>query len=117
MESITLGQVMTALAFILLFISNLKSIIKEISNPIDKKLEKALEPIKKEISDFKKEFSDHKIESVKRDLVNLMGLAEQNIITEEQKKLAHELMDIYTDAGLNSYVHAKWEKLEKAGKI
>lgn len=117
MENITLGQLAITLAFVLSLISNIKGVIKEFKNPIDKKLEKVLKPLKDEISSLKKDFNNQKLDSVERDLVNLMCLAEQNIITEEQKKLAHKLYDTYTNAGRNSYVHDKWEKLRLEGKI
>lgn len=117
MENITIGQIALALTFILSIISNIKGLIKEFNNPIDKKLEKALKPVKDEISSLKTDFNNHIIDSVKRDLVNLMCLAEQKVITEEQKKLAHELYDVYTGAGRNSYVHDKWERLRKEGLI
>lgn len=117
MENITIGQIALALTFILSIISNIKGLIKEFKNPLDKKLVKALKPLKDEISSLKKDFNDNKIDSIKRDLINLMCLAEQKVITEEQKKLAHELYDIYTDAGRNSYVHDKWEHLRKEGLI
>lgn len=128
MENITLGQVITTLVFILLAINTITNLIDKFKSPIDKKLgttiDKSLEPIKKDIDFLKGEIKDlkevhkkDKIEEIKRDLINLMNLAEQGSISEEQKKLAHELFDAYTSAGLNSYVHAKWEKLEKEGKI
>lgn len=117
MESITLGQVALGLVFILSIFNNIKTLIKEIKVPIDKKLEKVLEPIKKEISSLKENMECSKVDSIQIDLVNLMCFAEQGIITEEQKKLAHELFDKYTKAGRNSYVHDKWEKLVKEGKI
>ena len=42
MENITLGEVLIALTFILALIGNVKNLVKEIKNPIDKKLEKVL---------------------------------------------------------------------------
>ncbi len=117
MEHITLGQISITLAFLLLLFGNIKTIISTITNPIDKKLEKVVAPIKTEIECVKKEMEESKIDSIKIDLVNLMCFAEQGNISEEQKRLAHELFDEYTSAGRNSYVHSKWDKLVKEGKI
>lgn len=128
MENITLLQISIGLTFILSLIGNIKTVISTIKNPIDKRLEKAVAPIKEEIDalnkkidDMEKEhmqkLNDLRIDSIKADLVNLMCFAEQGNISEEQKKLGHELFDEYTDAGRNSYVHDKWDKLVKEGKI
>jgi len=99
MENITLGQVATALAFLVSLIGSLEFIFIRLKRFISKEIK----PLK--------------IESIKVDLVNLMCFAEQGIISEEQKKLAYELFDEYTNAGQNSYVHSKWENLRKEGKI
>ena len=128
MENITLGEIVLAIAFILSFSGNITNLIKTIKSPIDKKLQGALEPVNKKIDNLDKKISnmekehmkklsDFEIDSVKADLVNLMCLAEQGTISEEQKKLGHELFDVYTNAGRNSYVHDKWDKLVREGKI
>ena len=110
MENITLGQVLIGLVFILSLINNIKSIYKEIQNPIDKKIEKAIKPLKKEISNLE-------LSSIKTDLVNFMSMAESNTITNEQKLNAYELYDRYCKLGGNSYIHDKWENLRKERKI
>ena len=110
MESITIGQVLLGLVFILSLINNIKSIYKEIQNPIDKKIEKAIKPLKKEISNLE-------LSSIKTDLVNFMSMAESNTITNEQKLNAYELYDRYCKLGGNSYIHDKWENLRKERKI
>ena len=128
MENITLGQVMIGLAFLLSLIGNAKNLISTIKEPIDKKFAKVLEPVHEKIDSLEKKIDNMEkehikklnkleLDSIKADLVNLMCMAEQENISEEQKKLAHELFDVYTDAGLNSYVHDKWEKLRKEGKL
>jgi len=75
MENITLGQVATALAFLVSLIGSLEFIFIRLKRFISKEIK----PLK--------------IESIKVDLVNLMCFAEQGIISEEQKKLAYELFD------------------------
>lgn len=46
-----------------------------------------------------------------------MELADKGTISTEQKIRSYELYDYYSQHGGNSYVHDKWEKLKKEGKI
>lgn len=110
MENITLGQVLITLVFIASLVSNVKMIIKEVKNPLDKKIKKVLEPIRDDINHLE-------MSSIKTDLVNFMCLAEQENITHEQKLIAHELYDRYCEKGGNSYIHDEWERLKREGKI
>lgn len=110
MENITLGQVLIGLVFIMSLISNAKNLIKEVKNPFDKKIQKALEPIRDDINHLE-------MSSIKTDLVNLMCLAEQSQLTHEQKLIAHELYDRYKEKGGNSYIHDEWERLKRENKI
>lgn len=128
MENITLGQVVIGLAFLLSLISNIKNLIKTIKEPIDKKFTKVLEPIHKKIDGLEqkidnmekehmKKLNNLELESTRNDLVNYMSLAEEGIITPKTKIDMYELYDDYCKMGGNSYVHDKWEKLKKEGKI
>ena len=117
MENITLGQVALALSFILLLIGNIKSLIKEFKNPIDKRISEMLKPIQKEIVDIKDNISTLEVNDLKTDLVNFMGMAEMGAVTEEQKIRGYELYDRYREKGGNSYIHDQWEKLKKEGKL
>lgn len=117
MENITLGQIASVVAFLGAFIGGVIVLFKYIKTCLKGVFKEEFTDIKKEISSLRKDFNNHTIEALKRDLVNLMCNAEQERITEEQKKLAHELYDVYVSAGGNSYVHDKWEKLKKEGKI
>lgn len=117
MENITLGQVALAFSFILLLIGNIKSLIKEFKNPIDKRISEMLKPIQKEILDIKDNISTLEVNDLKTDLVNFMGMAEMGAVTEEQKIRGHELYDRYREKGGNSYIHDQWEKLKKEGKL
>lgn len=110
MENITLGQVLVVIVFILTLITNIKNLIKEVSSPVDKKIEKALAPIKENIAHLE-------MNSIKTDLVNFMSLAEKDSMTAEQKINAYELYDRYCNLGGNSYIHDKFEKLKKEGKL
>lgn len=124
MENITLGQIYQTLIFLGGLIGTILLIAVKFKNIVGKLIKDEIKPIidyktefEEAIEDIKTNMNKNRLDSIKRDLVNLMGIAKQDMITEEQRKLAHELMDIYTKAGLNSYVHTEWDKLVKGGKI
>ncbi len=106
MENITLGEIAKGLAFIVALISSIvylkKILVKSINN--------TLIPINKKIDDLELSY-------IKTDLVNFMCLAETGNISKEQSLNAHELYDKYCKKGGNSYIHDKWEKLKKEGKL
>ncbi len=106
MENITLGQVLGVILFIGSFIGGIEVIVKK----VNEHLTKMLNPINKKIDSLE-------LSSIKTDLVNFMCMAEADTITYEQKMNAYELFDRYTKLGGNSYVHDKWERLKKEGKI
>ncbi len=88
-------------------------IIKGISKVIEEKTN----PLKNEIADLKKETTKNNLSNIKTDLINLMELADKEEISQEQKIRSYELYDFYCKHGGNSYVHDKWEKIKKEGKI
>lgn len=106
MENITLGEISKTLAFAVALISS----IVYLKNAIIKAFNKQLEPIRKEIK-------ENNLSSIKTDLINLMELADKGEISQEQKLRLYELYDYYYLHGGNSYVHDKWERLKKEGKI
>lgn len=111
LENITLGQVLIALVFIMSLLTNIKSLIKEFKNPIDKKLQEAIKPITEQIVSLE-------LSSIKTDLINFINDIEHGVPKSQiQKFNAHELYGRYTKLGGNSYVHDHWEKLEKEGKL
>lgn len=106
MGNVTLGQISTTLAFIVAFISSIAYLKKMLVNSIDK----TLKPINKKIDSLE-------LSSVKTDLVNFLVLAEQGQASREQIMNAYELFDRYDKLGGNGYVHSKWERLKKEGKL
>ncbi len=75
-----------------------------------KKIEELFEPVNNKLE-------EERMSRLRSDIVSLMCGAENGSLSEEQKILAHEEYDEYVKLGGNSYVHSKWEKLEKEGKI
>lgn len=106
MENITLLQIAEALAFIVGLLGSIAYLKKMIVKSIDN----TLSPIKEEINDLK-------MSNIKTNLVNFMTHAEYEQVSKEQSINAHELYDTYCKLGGNSYIHDKWEKLKKEGKI
>ena len=106
MESITLGQIAKTLAFIVALIGSIAYLKKTIVNAFDK----LLEPIRKEIK-------ANNLSNIKTNLINFMELADKRALSLEQKLICYELYDDYCQHGGNSFVHDKWEKLKKEGKL
>lgn len=106
MENITLGEIAKALAFIVALIGSITYLKKTLVSALNK----LLEPIKKEIK-------ENNLSNTKTNLINFMELADKKTISSEQKLISYELYDDYCRHGGNSYVHDKWEKLKKEGKL
>ena len=117
MENITLGEIAKTLAFIAGIIGSIMYLKKGTIKGLSKVINEELNPIKKEIKEIKEETTKNNLSSIKTDLINLMELADRQIISIEQKMRAYELYDYYSQHGGNSYVHDKWERLKKEGKI
>lgn len=106
MENVTLGEIAKALAFIVALIGSIAYLKKTLISALNK----LLEPIKKEIK-------ENNLSNTKTNLINFMELADKKTISSEQKLISYELYDDYCRHGGNSYVHDKWEKLKKEGKL
>ncbi len=117
MENITLGAIAKSLAFIVALIGSAIYLKKGTIKGLSKVINSQLEPIKVEIKELKEETSKNNLSSIKTDLINLMELADKKEISQEQKIRSYELYDFYCTHGGNSYVHDKWERLRKEGKI
>lgn len=106
MESITLGQVRDVVLFIAALAGGIATLYKLLMAGIKTQLEPISEELKAE-----------KMGRLKSDLTTLMFLAESGAISNEQKILAHEEYDVYVENKGNSYIHDKFESLQKKGKI
>lgn len=106
MENITLGDIAKTLAFIVALMGSIVYLKKVLTRSVNK----TLEPINEKIDALEMSY-------IKTDLVNFMSQAEIGQVSQEQNFNAHELYDRYCNKGGNSYIHDKWEKLRKEGKI
>lgn len=108
MENMTLGEIFHALKFIIEFVGIVGTILfgsKKIIN-------KQLEPINKKIIKIDEN-------QCKNFLVDFLADINNNIEKDdEQIKRAYEVYEHYTnELHKNSYIHDKWEKARKEGKI
>lgn len=118
MENISLGQVLAILTFLSVLIGTItsliafsKSFISKLLKPINEKIEQLQEVSMKSRNNIE-------LELIKMILVNFMSDIEQgNDKSQIQKQNAYELYDRYQALGGNSYIHDRWEKLIKEGKI
>lgn len=103
MESITLGQILGALTFIVSFIGA----ITYLSNILKKQVDKTLKPIQDSIKELD-------VSQCKNFLVRFLADIEQgNEIDEVERERAYEIYDHYTnDLKQNSYIHKRWTELE-----
>lgn len=107
MESVTFGQVATALAFLIGFLGS----IEAVSFKLNKKIEKILEPVNKKIDNLE-------LTTDKNFLVRFLSDVEQEqIIDEIEWERFYETYQRYHELGGNSYIDHKVEKLKKEGKI
>ena len=105
-NKLTLGEVLTFIAFVSTFIGS----FKVIKDTVIKTIDKTLKPLNDKIDDLE-------LSSIRTDLVNFMAEAEKKEVSHEQVTNAYELFDRYHELGGNSYIHDKWDKLKKEGKI
>jgi len=106
MENITLGQIKDVVLFLVALIGGLATLYTMLMKGIKKQLEPINDELKAE-----------KMSRLKSDLTTLMYLAETGVISNEQKILAHEEYDTYTENKGNSYIKEKMEKLKEEGKL
>lgn len=107
-ENITLGQISGVLLFVVEFVGVIVTIIVAMK----KMLNKQFKPITDKIDKLDKN-------QCRNYLVDFLADVELDISKDDdQKRRAHEVYDHYSiDLHGNSYIHDKWEKLKKEGKI
>ena len=106
MENITLGDIAKVLSFVV----GIGGSIAYLKGTLTKSISKTLQPINKKIDNLE-------LSSTKTDLVNFMSQVENGQVSNEQIQNAYQLFDRYEQLGGNGFIHSKWEKLKKEGKI
>jgi len=107
-ENITLGQISKVLLFLVEFVGVIVTIIVA----MNKILKNQFKPINEKIDKLDKN-------QCRNYLVDFLADVEQGISKDDtQVKRAYEVYDHYSkDLNGNSYIHDKWERLRKEGKI
>lgn len=107
MEHITLGEILTALTFVVSFITA----IKYLSSVLKKQVDKTLKPIEDSIKELD-------VSQCKNYLVRFLADIEQgNEVDEVEIERAYEIYDHYTnDLKQNSYIHKRWNELMEKKK-
>ena len=118
MNNITLGQIASIITLLSIFIGCITGIISFTKSFVSK----VLKPLDQKIDNLQQTSSVYRnnieLELIKMFLVNFIHDTEKGIAKSQiQKKNAYELYDRYLSLGGNSYIHDKWEKLAKEGKI
>lgn len=119
MELITVGQIAAGIALIVGLVKGIEYLAQKLSAAATKWLHAGLEPTNKKIDDLKANIVDVDASQCKNFLVRFMADVEQgNPIGEIEKERFYETYAHYCDdLHLNTYIHDKYEKLKKAGKL
>jgi len=119
MENITLGQLSAGIVFLGTFFGGVVILFKYIKKWLKEALKSEFDDIKEEINNLKSDISDIGISDCKNFLVNCFAKLENNqLLDETELERFYEEYDIYTNKyHQNSYIHAKYEKLKKEGKL
>ncbi len=118
MTNLTLGHIAGIISLLSVIIGALVSILT-----FSKKfIAKILKPINDKIDHLETSSTNGRnnieLQLIKMILVNFVNDIDQGIHKSPiQKQNAYELFDRYTSLGGNSYIHDRWEKLIKEGKI
>ena len=113
-----MGHIATFISFIGIFVGAITSLIAFYKSQINK----ILKPLNKKIDNISESSTQSRnnieLELIKIILVNFINDIELGVTkTQIQKQNIYELYDRYKKLGGNSYVHDRWEKLNKEGKI
>lgn len=108
---VSLATFLNSVMIILNFVDKVK---KPVDKAVDKKFQKALEPITDKLDAIEQRIDKLDIHQCRSYLVDYLSDVEQGIPKNDiQTKRAYEIYDHYCELGGNSYIHDKWEKLMK----
>lgn len=119
MENITLGQISAVVLFLGGFLGGICVLFKYIRKLLKQASKEEFDTINKNIVDLKNEINKLGISDCKNFLVSCFGKIDSGLsLDESEKERFHEVYDIYTNEyHQNSYIHERYEKFKKEGKI
>ncbi len=111
MENLTLGEISTAITFLVAFIGSLSVLYNKIKNTIK-------DTLKEELTDLKIGLKQESLDRCKSDLVVIMSRIQNGYVpTNEEKYVLYETKSKYNKLGGDSYIDDMFEKLRKEGKL
>ena len=118
MENITIGQIATAIAFLVALIGGIEFLAFRMRNYIKSTMKDEIKPIKENQVKHDERLNQLELSSDKNFIVRFLADIEQNNpIDEVEKERFYEIYQRYRELGGNSYVAHKVEKLQKEGKL
>lgn len=129
MENINLGQISIALLFTYALIDTIGKLYNKFKKPVksalNEEIKEELKPIidnqnktNSKLDNLNKKIDEVDINRCKDYLVNFFSKVEKEEgIDEVELEHFYCVYEIYTNKGGNSYIHSKYEKLKKEGKL
>ena len=118
MQSITLGQISVAIAFLVGLISGVIYLNTVLKNALKKLFSAEFEKIDDKLDDLQSKIEDVDLESCKNYLVSILADIERgNSPDEIEMERFWERYEHYTDQGGNTYIKHKVEKLKAEGRL
>ena len=118
MSDITIGEISTFLAFILVLVSSILSLGKYLKKGLKIALKDEFEPVNQKIDKIDEKLIQNTINQDKNFLTRSFDDLDKGIeLNETTKERIYECMQEYTELGGNSYIHNRFEKLKKEGKL
>lgn len=118
MESITLGDIAKALAFLAALGGSVVAIVSAIKKALDGLFKEQMDEINRRLDQQEKSIQKIDLENCKNFLVSYLAKAEVDAAYDEiETQRFWEEYQHYTEAGGNSYIKEKVKKLQQQGKL
>lgn len=118
MNEITLGQIATAVAFLVALFTGFGYLSKQMKTWLTKALKDQFDPINKKIDNLESQVNKVDVESCKNFLVQFLSDVEKGVQMDEiQRERFWEEYQHYTEKGGNSYIHRKVEQLKSEQRL
>ncbi len=118
MENITLGQISTFLAFLIVLIGSIVTILKYAKKGLKSALNDEFEPIKNELNNLDKKITLNTLNQDKNFLTKCFDDIDSGIpLSETTKERIFECMKDYRNNGGNSYIEHRFNSLKNKGLL
>lgn len=118
MESITLGQIASAVALLAGLITGGGVIVNRVKKAMDDSLKDKFNGVDLRLDGIEKQMKANELLTMKTFLMQEMRAIENGEVLDEYEKVFFlEEYERYTNMGQNSYVRSKYKKLKKEGLL